>query len=379
MERRKFLRVLGAGSFGALNSAWLGRIETPSKYQARTPLKNWAWVHPKAKMSDDEWKRALDQASQAGIQALHLLCYSGTKAYYESSHAAVESKELERLLPMARERGLEVHTWICALICGAEAVQKSHPDWYVISREGISTLENQPYIPSYKWLCPSRPEVYKYLEDIALELASFDGVKGIHLDYIRYPDVILPEALQPKYNLVQDKEYPPFDFCYCPVCRKIFKDKEGIDPLQIKDPPSHEAWRNYRHSTITSIVNRLADAVHKKKRAISAAVFATPSLSRRYVRQDWPRWKLDTVHPMIYHYYYNRKLEWLEPATREGVDALPANRPLYSGLFIPEIKPEELPNAVRWSLNGGAQGITLFAMSSMKDGHWSALRQALKK
>jgi hypothetical protein len=82
---------------------------------------------------------------------------------------------------------------------------------------------------------------------------------------------------------------------------------------------------------------------------------------------------------MIYHYYYNRKLEWLEPATREGVESLPANRPLYSGLFIPEIKPEELPNAVRWSLTGGAQGITLFAMSSMKDDHWSALRQALKK
>jgi len=379
MERREFLRVLGAGGLGIFSSPWNGGTGALFNEQTKNPRKNWAWVHPNAKMSDDEWKRAFDRASLAGIEALHLLCHSGAKAYYESSYSAVESKETERLLPLAKERGLEVHGWICALICNTEAIEKSHPDWFVVSREGISTLEKQPYIPSYKWLCPSRPEVYEYLEKIALELAAYDGLKGIHLDYIRYPDVILPEALQPKYNLVQDKEYPPFDFCYCPACRKNFKDEEGIDPLQLKDPPSHQAWVNYRYKTITDVVNRLAESVHKKKKTISAAVFATPSLARRYVRQDWTRWKLDTVHPMIYHYYYNRKLEWLEPATREGVLALPADVPLYSGLFISQIKPEELPNAVRWSLKGGAKGITLFAMSTMTDDHWTALRQALKE
>ncbi len=65
-----------------------------------------------------------------------------------------------------------------------------------------------------------------------------NGLGSYHLDYIRYPDVILPVALWPKYNLVQDKEYPEFDFCYCDVCRDEFKNASGVDPKAIADPPS---------------------------------------------------------------------------------------------------------------------------------------------
>ncbi len=378
MKRRKFLAGLGAGVLAAKGIGLFGRDSRLFSDAAASKTKNWAWAHPDPKFSAEDWKREFEQTARAGIHAVHFLSYTGTRAHYPSAYVIHEADELAKILPAAKQAGLEVHAWICAMICSAEAVQKDHPDWFVISRKGDSTLTKQPYIPSYKWLCPSRPEVYQYLENIVLELAGYSAIKGIHLDYIRYPDVILPEALQPKYNLVQDKEYPEFDFCYCPVCRKNFEQREGIDPLKIEDPSSHRTWINYRYQTITNIVDRLADVVHKKGKPLSAAVFATPELSRRFVRQDWPKWKLDTVHPMIYHYYYARPLEWLEPATREGVAALPSSRPLYSGLFISQIKPQELRQAVEWSFKGGAQGITLFAMSAMTDEHWKVLGEALK-
>jgi len=379
LKRREFLRGLGAGALAAKGCDLFGQGPLFFEPATQPKIKNWAWVHPDPKISSEEWKRKFGQAAAAGIQAIHLLSYSGAKAFYPSSYAAYEADELAKIVPAARQAGLDVHAWICALIANAESTQKDHPDWYVVSRNGESTLTKQPYIPSYKWLCPSRPEVVEYVKNFAMELADINGIKGIHLDYIRYPDVILPDALQPKYNLVQDKEYPEFDFCYCPVCRKKFKEIEGIDPLKIADPPSSQAWKRYRYETITALVNRLADAAHGKGKAISAAVFATPELARRFVRQDWPQWKIDTVHPMIYHYYYAQPLNWLEPATREGVATLPASRPLYSGLFISQIKPHELPQAVEWSFKGGARGITLFAMSTMTDEHWKTLGEALKR
>lgn len=379
MKRREFLRELGAGALTAKGLDLFGGEALPFLAAPKRRIKNWAWVHPDPKISAEEWKRKLGQAAAAGIQAIHLLSYSGAKAFYPSSFAVHEADELAKILPAARQSGLDVHAWICALISNAESVQKDHPEWFVVSRSGDSTLTKQPYIPSYKWLCPSRPEVYEYVKNFALELSGIDGIRGIHLDYIRYPDVILPDALQPKYNLVQDREYPEFDFCYCPVCRKNFEQKEGIDPLKIEDPSSNEAWKDYRYQSITMIVDKLAEAVHRKGKPLSAAVFATPELARRFVRQDWPKWKLDTVHPMIYHYYYAKGLDWLEPATRQGVAELPEGRPLYSGLFVPQIKPRELPLAVEGSLKGGAGGITLFAMNAMTDEHWKALTEVLKK
>jgi uncharacterized lipoprotein YddW (UPF0748 family) len=378
VKRREFLRGLGAGALAAKGFDLFGRDALPFQTAPKQRIKNWAWAHPDPKMTAEDWKRKFGLAAAAGIHAIHLLSYSGDKAFYPSSHALHETDELATILPAAKQAGLEVHAWICALICNAESVQKDHPDWFVVSRNGESTLVKQPYIPSYKWLCPSRPEVYEYLEKFVKELVDYERIKGIHLDYIRYPDVILPEALQPKYNLVQDREYPEFDFCYCPVCRKNFESRESIDPLKIQDPAAHQAWKNYRYQTITSLVNKLADVVHEKGKAISAAVFATPELARRFVRQDWPKWKIDTVHPMIYHYYYAKGLDWLERATREGVAELPASRPLYSGLFISQIKPQELPQAVEGSFKGGARGITLFALSTMTDEHWKTLGEALK-
>ena len=52
-----------------------------------------------------------------------------------------------------------------------------------------------PYVAYYKFMCPTRQPVRRQLEKQLRELARLKGVAGVHLDYIRYPDVILPVAL----------------------------------------------------------------------------------------------------------------------------------------------------------------------------------------
>lgn len=371
--------TLGAGAVGFVVQRGTGCVPESARLKNIGSLKNWAWTHPGAETGAGGWRPLFQKARKAGIHSLLFLAYTGTEAYYESQHVQVKEKVLEKVLPIGKDEGLEVHAWICALICNEPTVQRDHPEWFVISQKGESTLNKPPYIPSYKWLCPSRPEVYDFLEKIVSELAAIEGIKGIHLDYIRYPDVILPEALQPKYNLVQDREYPEFDFCYCEVCRRNFKRKTGIDPLKLDNPAADKAWRNYRYESVTKLVKKLVKLAHRKRKLITAAVFATPGLSRRYVRQDWPRWGLDAYLPMIYHHYYNRSLDWVKEATAEGVKALPSKIPLYSGLFIPQIEPENMGKAVDLSLSGGARGISLFPIGAMKDEHWQNLARIFER
>ncbi|HID11008.1 MAG TPA: hypothetical protein EYP17_06870 [Candidatus Latescibacteria bacterium] len=46
-------------------------------------------------------------------------------------------------------------------------------------------------------------------------------------------------------------------------------------------------------------MTELADAASGHDKELSAAVFATPELSRKYVRQDWSSWPLDAAVLMV--------------------------------------------------------------------------------
>ena len=262
-------------------------------------MRNWIWLHPKPGEDAETWKRRFGQLRTARIDAALACLSTGREALYQSGHLPVGAAVLEELLPLAAAEGVDLHAWIVTLRCNVPSVQDLHPEWYSVSRNRASSLSDPPYIPSYQWLCPTRPEVVDFVKATVSELTAFEELRGVHLDYIRHPDVILPDALQPKYDLTQDREYPEFDFCYCEVCRGAFLEQTGADPLELDDPTSDEAWRRFRYDGIRQVASAAAEIARSSGKVMSAAVFATPELARTYVRQDWPTWDLDAVFPMI--------------------------------------------------------------------------------
>ncbi|MCJ7629724.1 MAG: family 10 glycosylhydrolase, partial [Longimicrobiales bacterium] len=254
-----------------------------------------------------------------------------------------------------------------------EWVKANHPEWFTVSRNGDSSLTHPPYVGYYKWLCPTRPEVREYLRDSILQIAREPGVDGVHLDYVRHCDVILPSGLWAKYDLVQDREYPEFDFCYCDACRESFTAAYNSDPLELEDPPANEAWRRFRWESVTGLVEVLADAVHAEGKPITAAVFPTPSIARRLVRQAWDEWPVDAVFPMLYHSFYEEGLDWIGKGVVEGLAALAnrtpvaltTHRELYAGLYLPALSEEERGQAVEIARNAGAQGVSFFEMNGL--------------
>jgi uncharacterized lipoprotein YddW (UPF0748 family) len=186
-------------------------------------------------------------------------------------------------------------------------------------------------------------------------------VDGIHLDYIRYCDVILPINLWDNYGIEQNKELPEYDFCYCETCRGKYKEKTGVDPLDMEHPDQSASWRTFRYEQINNMVNYLSEVVHKAKKPITAAVFPTPEIARRIVRQDWTKWNLDGVCPMIYHGFYREQVSWIGDAVEEGVHFLNGRFPIYAGLFLPDFKSqEELKEGIELAMANGASGISLF-------------------
>jgi uncharacterized lipoprotein YddW (UPF0748 family) len=323
--------------------------------------KHWAWVQA-GRLSPDEGRTRFARARAAGIRAL-----------------LVSGGDTSQLADAAHEAGLEFHRWMWTLNRSGDSwVKEHHPEWFTVSRDGHSTLERPPYVGYYQWLCPTREPVREYLREAVDAVAAEPGVDGVHLDYVRHADVILPVGLWSKYGLVQDREYPEFDFCYCEACRDAFRAQTGKDPTRLADPPQDEAWRQFRWDSVTGLVRVLADAAQARRTPLSAAVFPTPTLARQLVRQAWDEWPLDAVFPMLYHTFYEEPVAWIASATREGAVALGGRRPLYAGVFVPSLSPDDLAAAVRHARDGGAAGVALFALEGLTDAHLDPLTTALR-
>jgi hypothetical protein len=256
MNKREFLK---AGL--VMSAAAQLPLQSSANAKRKTKHKNWVWVRPNLHDTDEEIKTRYTAFKAAGITGLFF--------EYDS----------ERHFRMAKAAGLEAHRWVWTM--NQPDLVAEHPDWYSKNRKGDSCADKPPYVKYYRWLCPSRPEVLQYLEKYVNDTLDKDYVDGIHLDYVRYCDVILPVNLWATYNIDQTKELPEYDYCYCEVCKAKFKEQYGADIDTIQYPEASLSWRLFRYNNITRIVNRLSAVAHHHKKLITAAVFPTQKRSAR--------------------------------------------------------------------------------------------------
>jgi len=321
--------------------------------------KHWVWTNPNLADKEEDLAVLYKKYYEAGVRGI----------FFE--------EDSEKHFRAAKAQKLEAHRWMWTMNRRIESVMKEHPDWYAVNRKGENCVQHPPYVDYYRWLCPSKPEVQAYLENEVQEILSKDYVDGIHLDYVRYCDVILPVNLWENYKIEQTKELPEYDYCYCDMCKEKFKAFRGQDLDAIAFPEASLSWRQYRYNAITTIVNKLAVVAGKHKKQITAAVFPTPEVARRNVRQDWTNWKLTGVCPMIYHGFYKEPVEWIGDAVAEGVRFLDGRFPLYAGLYLPDFKStDEIQLGMQYALKNGAKGISLFG--KVDDQVLAALKTASK-
>ncbi len=348
--------------------------------------KVWAWMSSKALTSPEQYDNFFGKAADAHIDAIILEVHGGYPVGMQDTtdfvdHYAIET--LKKAVPYAKKYGIELHAWIWTLNRCEMNLRTLNRDWYQVNAEDSSCLDIKLYNREhYRWLCPSRPEVTEYLKDRVAELAEIDGVSGVHLDFIRYPDAMLPYGLHESRGVVQDKIYPHWDHCYCKYCRNMYKDTYGTDPMTLENPTDTADWMKYRLDAVVKLTNALADEIHKHGKVASAAVFASPSESRKLVRQDWSRFThLDIEFPMIYHKFYDKDDEWVGEATEEGVKEMKGNGCkgyLCSGLFVGHVPADSLSSMFNRVSQSGSKGVCIFSLEGVErtTGYWEALGKA---
>ena len=162
MNKRDFIKTSLLGFAGLqFPSISLAADATPLSFDY------WMWIRPNTKDSDAAIKQRYTSYREAGVRGLLFEDYS------------------VRHFQIAKSLGLETHRWMWTMNRGEQDLLSKNPEYYAVSRSGKSCADQPPYVNYYRFLCPSHPDVPKYLEDKAREQLEKEDIDGLHLDYLR--------------------------------------------------------------------------------------------------------------------------------------------------------------------------------------------------
>ena len=104
--------------------------------------------------------------------------------------------------------------------------------------------------------------------------------------------------------------------------------------------------------------------MHSYGKKMAASPFPTPKMSSRMVRQDWGKWNLDIVFPMVYHNFYTMDPSFVTDCTIENARDKNPMTTLYCGLMVTD--GPEMFACMDEALENGAQGIAIFTMLGLR-------------
>lgn len=310
----------------------------------------WTWLDYRAGMNFDSICQVMEDMGMDGIML-----------------NAPTPDDYRVAVPIANKHGIEVHAWLWTMNLehGRDSIVAAHPEWLSVNRLGHSLADTTAYVGYYKFMCPALPEVRQYLKDKVKAYCEVPGLNGIAIDYHRFVDVVLPTSLWPRYGVVQDREYPDWDYGYHPAMIEKFKEQYGYDPREQEDPTMDLKWRQFRCDMITEVANEIAEVVHSYGKAMSASPFPTPKMSARMVRQDWGKWNLDIVFPMVYDGFYTFDTSFIRDCMIE--DVRDKNEQTVLGCGMSAADGPLMFERMDAAFNNGAQAISMFTVATMKD------------
>lgn len=241
-----------------------------------------------------------------------------------------------------KKKGIEVHAWVENFYVGTSAnmpVIKNHPDWIMYNDDGefVQRNEGGPYIfidPANKQVCDALINYYKDL------LTKNPDVKGLNLDYIRYP--VSNREQDTGYTIAAmqgfaDTKNFTFTDAQKSDRKKMankFKQLFSSDYRSAQEATAnYNDWVKYRTDIISAYVKRIKTEVKDvHKTMLSTAVFSSITESQNAKKQDWKRWFangwIDIATPMA---YYNASADVLTNVSTM-IDAAGNNCYYYSGL-----------------------------------------------
>jgi uncharacterized lipoprotein YddW (UPF0748 family) len=345
------------------------------------------WVVRTALVSPQSVDRVVDDAAEAGFNALFVQVRGRGDAFYRSALVARSTllerqprgfDPLARLLARAHARRLQVHAWTNVLLTAhfgqplpSGHVIERHPEWVMAPRSVASAAlvakgtrrlklimdagRAEGDVEGY-YLSPAVPEVGTHLEAVVRELVRGYSIDGLHLDFIRYPG-------------------PSFDWSRPSLAG--FRREVGSGDLLSAPVRNPAAWDRYRRRVLTALAARLADAARAEKPGLVVSAAVAPDEAQAVAQkfQDWPAWLesgiLSAVCPMTYTTDDRTFQSQVETARERAV----RGQPVWAGVGAYRLDAAAVVEKVVLAREAGARGVVLFSHESLDPDRIRRLRE----
>lgn len=260
----------------------------------------------------------------------------------------------------AEKRGIEVHAWVQDFYIGVSDENnfvRYYPDWLLTAQNGSYRQTEGKESGGYIFLDPANAEVRQFLVDFYDELLTkVPQVKGLNLDYIRYP-----------VSSVGD------DTGFTATAMQQFSSRYGLNLPQnctinqfislLNSNNLQNDWTKFRAEIVTGFVQQVFDMVNEKHPTamLSTAIFPDFQVTYNTKKQDISTWLendfIDIVTPMVYYYEASQ----VQSAVSDMMEKC-KNCFCYTGLYATyhNQSQEELLAQINASDVAGADGFVLF-------------------
>ena len=276
------------------------------------------WIVRHTLVNSDRLLKSVELASRMNINALLVQVRGRGDAYYNSELVPrAEGLRPESFDPLslaiheAHQRGIEVHAWINVFLAwnptdtppsNSAHLLHRHPEWFMTSADGIEMgskmLGDVDLVRrgvEGRYLSPGVPEVRMHLLKVIQEIIENYDVDGIHLDYIRYPNLHYDYSLISRAEFTRSLGFDPLK-----VIDQTYSLEEDLKKRRLK------VWQKWRTDQITVLVKEIRVLLDDLSPDIQLSAAVKPDVERAYFQhgQDWIRWinreMVDFVVPMFY-------------------------------------------------------------------------------
>jgi uncharacterized lipoprotein YddW (UPF0748 family) len=344
------------------------------------------WVVRTALVSPQAVDRAVDDAAEAGFNALFVQVRGRGDAFYRSALASRspllerqprDFDPLARLLARARARGIQVHGWVNILLAAHFGqplprghVLEKHPGWAMVPKSAATAAlvasdsrrlrlileagRSEGDVEGY-YLSPAVPRVGDHLEGVVRELVRAYPLDGLHLDFVRYPG-------------------PTYD--YSRAALEGFRRSTGGTDLLGGPARNPSGWDDYRRQVLTALVTRLSDGARAERPGlvVSAAVAPDEAQAVNNKFQDWPRWLSSGVITALCPMTYTPDNELFRQQLESARGRASGAQPVWAGIGAYRLDVAGIVEKVILARQSGARGVVLFSHESLVPGDLQRLR-----